>query len=209
MSERTDERTVGDDAEVDRTDLEEDVTSGSPGDVGLEDDELGVDVDALTSDPAGGDAPSTTDGSSAESTDRTSEGQGLLSRLRPSVGVSNPLGALPTPRSLAVSFGVVVGSMVVAGALLPLGDIGSILGIFLGALVLGLASGRQRYLELVASGAVAAAVSVVLGQLLLSAVAGLAVPLAAVGGGGGAAAALLGHYFGRDLRDGLTRDVDR
>jgi hypothetical protein len=210
MSERTDERTVGDraDADLDPDDREGDGDAGPAGDVGFDDGELGVDVDALTGDPASADSSSETTDASADSGERTGSGPGLLSRLRPSVSVSSPLSAVPTPRSLAVSLGVVVVSMLVGGALLPLGDVGSIIGIFIGAFLIGVVSSKQRYLELVASGAVAAAVSVVLGRLLLSAVAGLAVPLAAVGAGGGAAAALLGHYFGRDLRDGVTRDVD-
>lgn len=33
-------------------------------------------------------------------------------------------------------------------------------------------------------------------------------PLVAVGGGVGLVLALLGHYFGRDLRAGLTEDID-
>lgn len=208
MSERTDERTAGE-SDVDLEDLEGDVDAAGPtGDVGFDDDELGVDVDALTADPAPSDT-SATASSSRESREQSRSGPGLRSRLRPSLSVPNPAGAVPTPRSLAVSLGVVVVSMLVGGALLPLGDVGSILGIAIGAFLLGLVSSSQRYLELAASGAVAAAISVVLGRLLLSAIAGLAVPLAAVGAGGGAAAALLGHYFGRDLRDGLTRDVDR
>ena len=191
MSERTDERTVGE---------------GTDADLDLDDPK--GDVDALTGDPASADSSSSTAASSTRPGERTGSGPGLLSRIRPSVSVSNPLSALPTARSLAMSLGVVVASMLVGGALLPLGDVGSVLGIFVGAFLLGVVSGKQRYLELVASGAVAAAISVVLGQLFLSAVANLAVPLAAVGAGGGAAAALLGHYFGRDLRDGMTREVD-
>lgn len=209
MSERTDEHTVDGESDVDLDGLVDDGNGDPAGDVGLDDD-LGVDVDALTGEPdaaTGG----TTDASSAPSAagrESGSSGQGLLSRLRPSLGVPNPLRALPSPRSLAASFGVVVASMFLFGAFLPLGDIGSVLGIAAGAFLLGIVSAKQRYLELVASGAVAAAVSVVLGRLFLSAVANMAVPLAAVGAGGGAAAALLGHYFGRDLRNGLTRDVD-
>lgn len=210
MSERTDERTAGGEAdgEGDLDDLAADVDAGPTGDVGFDDDELGVDVDALTGDPTPtDDAGAAGSSAEAEAEARTSSGPGLRSRLTPSMSVPNPLAALPTPRSLAVSFGVVVAFMFAFGAFLPLGDLGSVLGILVAAFLAGAVSGKQRYLELVASGAVAAAVSVVFGRLLLSAVAGLAVPLAAVGAGGGAAAALVGHYLGRDLRDGLTRDV--
>lgn len=204
MSERTDDRTAegrASDADVDFDGLVDDAggTTAAAGDVGVAEEDLGVDVDALTGDP---------DAGVASGGGPDADEPGLLSRLRPSLGASNPLGALPSPRSLGVSLGVVAVSMLLFGAVLPLGDVGSVLGIAAGSFLLGVASGRQRYLELVAAGAVAAAVSVVLGRLFLSAVAGLAVPLAAVGAGSGAAAALLGHYLGRDLRDGLTRDVE-
>jgi hypothetical protein len=202
MAERTDEREVseaenlldGDASDVDVSGLD-DGTSVAP-----EDDELGVDVDALTSDPATG-------------ADRSAESgpkPGLGERLRPDVGlgrrVRNPLPSLPSARSFGVSLVVTVAFMFVVGSLVPLPASG-LLGVFAGAFALGLASGERRYVALLVSGAVAAGLSMVAGSLTLAAFAGLAVPLAAFGASGGVLAALLGHYFGRDLRDGLTRDV--
>lgn len=200
MAERTDERTV-EGGDVDGFD-----DSGASDDVGFDGDELGVDVDALTSDP--GSTGSTSGGRTDAGTGAAeSSGPGLRSRLRPSIGVPNPLGGLPSARSLALTLVFVVGAMFLGGGFLPLGDVGSVIGIAVAGFVLGLLSGKARYVELAVSGALAAAVSVVLGRLFLSAVANLAVPLAAVGAGSGLVAAVLGHYFGRDLRDGLTRDV--
>jgi len=45
-----------------------------------------------------------------------------------------------------------------------------------------------------------------LGNVVLALV-GAGAPLVTVGIGGGVLAAVLGHYFGRDLRVGLTREV--
>lgn len=208
MSERTDERTRepgGGEVDVDEL-LDDDLSGGTggadagdAGDADL-DDGLGVDVDSLTSDP-GASGPA-----KAESSSRSS----LLGRLRPSVGnpLGNPLSAVPSPASFGLSLAVTVVSMLLVSGFLPLGSLGGMIGIFAGALLLGVVSGERRYLELTVSGAVAAAVSIVLGRLVFSALVGIAVPLAAVGAGGGAVAALLGHYFGRDIRDGLTREVE-
>lgn len=223
MSERTDERTA-ESGDVDVDELLDGIGSGgsggsggadAPGPAGFDEDELGVDVEALVGEP---DATSRSDGSArsggaAQGGDSGGSGGsggsllGGLSRLRPSFGVGNPLAGLPSGRSVLLSVGVVLVSMIGFALLLPLGNLGGMLGIAVGSFLLGLLGGESRYLELGLSGAVAAAVSTVLGQLFLSAVAGLAVPLFAVGAGGGLAAAVLGHYFGRDLRSGLTRDV--
>jgi hypothetical protein len=174
------------------------------GDVGLDDDELGVDVDALTSDPATG------AGSPPSAEAESGPKLGLRERLRPDLGlgrrVRSPFPSVPSARSVGVSFVVTVAFMLVVGSLVPLPASG-LLGVFAGAFALGVASGEQRYLELVVSGAAAAGLSMVVGSLTLAALAGLAVPLAAFGASGGVLAALLGHYFGRDLRDGLMRDV--
>ncbi|MFB6152212.1 MAG: hypothetical protein ABEJ40_10435 [Haloarculaceae archaeon] len=219
MSERTDERTSSSgESEADVEDLLGDVESGvgagdaaesgAAGDVGFADDELGVDVDALTGDPpaASGRAESA-DGPTADESERG--GSGWLSRLRPSLGVPNPLASLPSGRSVLVTFGVVVVSMLLAGSVPLLGAVGSGLGIFAAGFLLGLLSGKRRYLELFAAGGVAAGASALLEVYRFALLANVGVaPFAALGAGTGIAAALLGHYFGRDLRAGLTTSVE-
>ena len=49
-------------------------------------------------------------------------------------------------------------------------------------------------------------ITAVVGNLTVTLL-GPGIPIAAVGLVGGLFAGLLGHYFGRDLRDGLTRDL--
>jgi hypothetical protein len=55
---------------------------------------------------------------------------------------------------------------------------------------------------------VAAGLAFVVNAVLFTFATDLGVQFAAVGATFGTVAALLGHYFGRDLRDGLTRDVE-
>ena len=123
-----------------------------------------------------------------------------------------------SPRSflvslLAVLAGIAAGGFV--GGLIPfLGTVGQVLGVVGGAFLLGLVRARRGYLEVAAAGAVAATLLV-----LSSTLGGAFLPvgvevlqqyglaLAGVGAGTGAAAALVGYYFGRDLRDGLTRPL--
>jgi hypothetical protein len=93
----------------------------------------------------------------------------------------------------------------VAGAILPFGSIGSLVGVLLAGFALGLAGGRQ-YTEIAVAGGVTAGVAAVVGNLVLTLV-GVGLPVVALGVGGGIAAAVGGHYFGRDLRHGLTRDL--
>ncbi|MFB6140459.1 MAG: hypothetical protein ABEJ26_08505 [Halosimplex sp.] len=216
MSERTDERTedVDDLLDDDFGDVGGGTEGvGADGQVGLSDDELGVDVDALTSGP-GGDTGGTGAGPDSASASRSGgraekSGPGLLSRLKPSVGRPKLAPNLPSGRSFLLAFVLVIGGMLAGSAVPLVGTFGSAVGIFAGAFVLGLASGTRRYFPVAVAGAAAAMVSVWQGAFfrfaMLSDV-GLA-QFAAVGATTGIVVALLGHYFGRDLRAGLTRDV--
>ena len=101
-------------------------------------------------------------------------------------------------------------SVVLASSIPLLGVVGAPLGVFAGAFVLGLVSGERRYLEFALAGALAGGVGAFSGTLFRIAVfsdVGFA-PVFAVAGGVGLALALLGHYFGRDLRDGLTSSIE-
>ena len=182
MSERTDERTAEESGDVDVKDL-------------------GVDVDALTGEPD----------ASRGAADATAEtgGPGLLSRMRPS-GVPNPLAALPSGRSVLLTFGVVILSVLLASSVPLLSVVGAPLGIFAGAFALGLASGTRRYVEFALAGALVSGLGAFQGSLFRVAIlsdAGFA-PVFAIAGGIGLVIALLGHYFGRDLRNGLTSSIE-
>ncbi|WP_128905072.1 hypothetical protein [Halorubrum amylolyticum] len=118
-------------------------------------------------------------------------------------------------KSFAIAL-VAVGIGVFAGGAIPLigGTIGSAAGVFLAAFLVGLIFSTRRYAETGLAGAAAGAgtaVTSVLGVGFLPIgvdyLQQWGLPLLAVGGGLGLVLALLGHYFGRDLRAGLTEDI--
>ncbi|WP_418285339.1 hypothetical protein [Halorubrum sp. DTA46] len=111
---------------------------------------------------------------------------------------------------VAVALGVFVGGSI------PLigGTVGSAAGVFLAAFATGLVFSARRYVETGIAGAAAGAgtaVTSVLGVGFLPIgvdyLQQWGLSLLAIGGGLGLVLALVGHYFGRDLRAGLTEDV--
>lgn len=113
---------------------------------------------------------------------------------------------------VALVFSVVA---VVAGGAVPLlGFVGRLVGLFVVAFAIGLLATDRHYVEVGLAGALASGLGFVVGTFtsaffpfavrLLSE---YGVAIAGVGAGVGALAALAGHYFGRDLRDGFTREV--
>ena len=118
-------------------------------------------------------------------------------------------------KSFAVALVAVALGVFVGGAI-PLigGTIGSAAGVFLAAFLVGLVFSARRYVETGIAGAAAGAgtaVTNVLGigflPIGIDYLQQWGLPLLAVGGGVGLVLALLGHYFGRDLRTGLTEDI--
>jgi hypothetical protein len=96
----------------------------------------------------------------------------------------------------------------VLGGLIPLVPFTELVGILLGGFVYGLLAGERRYLELGLAGGFSGATTAVL-SLLPQLAAGLnGTRLFAIAGGVGLVLALVGHYFGRDLRSGLTKDIE-
>jgi len=111
---------------------------------------------------------------------------------------------------------VTVAVGVFVGGLIPLigGTIGTAGGVFLAAFLLGLVFSTRRYVETGIAGGTAGAASAVTSVLGvgflpigIDYLSQWGLPLVAVGGGVGLVLALLGHYFGRDLRAGLSQDI--
>lgn len=148
--------------------------------------EVDLDVD-VAEDPVG--EPTTDDG-----------GGGFRTKLRAGAG------KIVSARALVLALLVVAVTAVLAEGLVPLGIVGNLLGIFVAAFVYGTLSGAGRYLELGLAGGVVGGGLAFVGNLVIS-LFGPGVPLVAVGFAAGGVAGVLGHYFGRDLRDGLTREV--
>jgi len=106
-------------------------------------------------------------------------------------------------RRFLAALAVAAVGLLLAGLVVPgFVPLGGLLGVFAAAFALGLA-GWRRYVEFGFAGAAVAAVALLLDYVALSVLGAVT----AFGAGSGALVALLGHYFGRDLRDGLTRDL--
>jgi|AntRauTorcE11898_2_1112593.scaffolds.fasta_scaffold16394_3 hypothetical protein len=133
-------------------------------------------------------------------------------------GVRRRIGGVFSIRGFLLALGTVGAGVVVGGAvggIIPfLGTVGRIVGILAATFVLGLVRSHGQYLEVAVAGAALAALlavtSVFQGVFLPIGVEWLqqfGLALGAVGAGSGAVAALVGYYFGRDLRNGLTKSV--
>lgn len=144
-----------------------------------------------------------TDETATGDTDASSESDGLRTRL----------GRLFAPRAFLAALLLSVGgfalgqSVPILGSLPLVGQFLGFFGVFLAGFVLGLGAKHRRYLEGALGGAAAAGLAFVANALLFTFVSDVGLQFAAVGAGVGALAALVGVYFGRDLRNGLTRDV--
>jgi len=81
------------------------------------------------------------------------------------------------------------------------------LGVFGVAFLMGLVFSESRYLETVTAGGLMGGALALVRSFSIAIASGGTSRLASVGIGVGLVASLLGLYFGRDLRDGLTREV--
>ncbi|QKY18010.1 hypothetical protein [Halorubrum sp. CBA1229] len=152
----------------------------------------------------------------AESDAATGESSGHAASASGEEGRVGMGGRWFSGKAFALSL-VAVAAGVFAGGAIPLigGTIGSAGGVFVAAFLIGLALSARRYVEAGVAGAAAGALVAVTNVLNVGFLPigvdylqqwGLS--LLAVGGGLGLVVALLGHYFGRDLRAGLTQDVE-
>ena len=173
--------------------------------------------DLLDEDLAGGEGSS-----GADSGDAAAAGTGTESaRSAGNTGGSGDSGRIGVSGRWfsAKAFGlalVTVAVGVFVGGLIPIigGTVGTAGGVFLAAFLLGLVLSTRRYVETgIAGGAAgaASAVTSVLGvgflPIGIDYLSQWGLPLVAVGGGVGLVLALLGHYFGQDLRAGLSQDI--
>lgn len=115
-------------------------------------------------------------------------------------------GKVLSARSLLLSVVLTVAGVIFIGGLLPLGMIGDLIGVLVAGFLYGIVAQSRRYVETALAGGAVGGGSALLGNLVLSVV-GPGVPLVLFGVVAGALAGSLGHYFGRDLRDGLTREI--
>jgi hypothetical protein len=163
-------------------------TRDRPGDTEGDATEFGVD-DALES------------GSEAEpAVSQPDQGGGVRDR------VGTRAKRLFSPRAFVAALLVTAGGLVAGNTLLPLPGAG-LVGVFAATFLFGLAVSEPRYGETAVAGGLAVAASTFLDFAFVAFLGGVGVSLALLGGGVGALAGAAGNYFGRDLRDGLTRDI--
>jgi len=92
-------------------------------------------------------------------------------------------------------------------SVIPMVPFTAFAGIPVGAFLHGLLDRERRYAETAVAGGLLAGLAV-LSSLLPQVLAGLnGTRLFAIAASVGLVLGLLGHYFGRDLRNGLTRDL--
>ncbi|WP_277541895.1 hypothetical protein [Haloarcula laminariae] len=109
-------------------------------------------------------------------------------------------------RALVVAF-VAIGGGMTLGSLIPMIPFTAFAGIPVGAFVHGLLDRERRYAETAVAGGLLAGLSVVT-SLLPQLLAGLnGTRLFSIAAAVGLVLSLGGHYFGRDLRAGLTREL--
>lgn len=108
-----------------------------------------------------------------------------------------------SPRFFLLS-SVLLAVALVGGSAVPV--FGRPLGLFVVAFALGLVSSERRYAEVGLAGVAVGGVGSLLRNAVLT-LAGVGLPIVVVSAVVGGIAALAGVYFGRDLRDGLTREV--
>ena len=108
-----------------------------------------------------------------------------------------------------------IGVGVIGGGAIPIvGTLGSLGGLFVATFAVGLVAAERRYLETAVAGGLIVGASFALSLLSTGVLPvgmrffreyGLA--FGGLGVGIGALLAVVGHYFGRDLRDGLTQEI--
>ncbi|QSG07186.1 hypothetical protein [Halapricum desulfuricans] len=128
---------------------------------------------------------------------------GLRSRIRRRVG------SVFSIKTFGIALALTIGLAFVVSAVVPFvpDNFSGLVGVFLGGGAIGLASDARRYFEVGSAALMAGALIVLLSNFTI-AVFGPGVPLVALGAGSSGVAGLLGHYVGRDLRAGLTREIE-
>ncbi|WP_174811732.1 DUF456 domain-containing protein [Salinadaptatus halalkaliphilus] len=193
MSDRSDELTESRDSRSTDDLLEEteQLLSGSSGGSGL----------GTESPPADGTDPGTETRSGTATRATDSSGSSRLDALKP----SRSAGEYFSPKAFFALFLVLGATVFAGGTVLPFA--GGAIGLLVVAFLVGLVTSRRRYLEMIVAGTTAGGVVTVLTEPML-AVAGSMRTVLLVGAAVGLLATVLGYYFGRDLRDGLFRDIE-
>lgn len=120
-------------------------------------------------------------------------------------GLRRRAGRVFSTKPFAVQLVAALAGVFVVGDLVPVLPLAGFLGLFLTTALVGVLSDQPRFVEAATAGGASGALALFLGSMSLSVFTGGLLP--AVGAAVGASLALAGHYVGRDVRDGLTRDL--
>ncbi|WP_226481392.1 DUF456 domain-containing protein [Natrinema amylolyticum] len=115
------------------------------------------------------------------------------------------LGRYFSPKEYIALVGVLSAGLLAGETALPFA--GRTIGMFAVAFTVGLLASKRRYLEMGVAGVSVGGVAAVLSNAVIAAV-GSGQTLVAVGATVGLLASVVGYYFGRDLRTGLSQDID-
>lgn len=164
------------------------------------DDDVSVDDATFAGDPTEFDTEFGVGESATAETESTSDsGTSRVGRVK------RRAGSVVSPTTSVLQLGAMLVGAFAAGTLIPIVPFTGFLGIFVMAGLMGTLSSRPRYVEAAVAGGASGALALFFGAIGLTMVSGGTVPL--VGAGVGALAALVGFYAGRDIRDGVTRDL--
>ncbi|QLD86942.1 hypothetical protein HWV23_14800 [Natronomonas halophila] len=158
-----------------------------------------------TDERSGGDVTADLDVGLDEESDAGQSSETRSSGIRGRVG--SRATSVFSPRMFVAAFLLSVFGVFVASTFVPVPGSG-LLGVFLATFVFGLVVSERRYVEATAAGGIAMAGSAVFDVAVIAFLGGFGLPLALLGGAAGAVVGLVGNYFGRDLRHGLTRDIE-
>lgn len=114
--------------------------------------------------------------------------------------------SLFAPRRFLLALALSVVGLIAAGIFVPLPGSG-LLGVFLATFLFGLVVEERRYAEVAAAGGVTVGASFLLDFVVVAFLGGLGASLGLIGAALGGVVGVVGAYFGRDLRQGLTQDV--
>lgn len=150
-------------------------------------------ADTLTDDLVEDDADASTSGG---------DGGGLFDSLVPS------LESIFSPRTFLLRAVLLLVGAFGAGFLPFVGGVLAVaLGVFGVAFLIGLVASEGQYLETVTAGGLMGGALALVSSFSIAIASGGTSRVASVGIGVGLVASLLGLYFGRDLRNGLTQDI--
>ena len=124
------------------------------------------------------------------------------------------LGGVFSLKAFLLSAVVIAVGVVVGGAVPLIGIVGSLGGLFVATFLTGLIASKRRYLETAIAGGAIVGVSFAV-SLLTTGVLPVGMRFfqeyglifGGVGVALGAGLGVVGHYFGRDLREGLTQEI--